>query len=877
MAATAFASIFPPTSFTTPTPETTPTIGVLASPGQAFGGPAVSAAHYYNDAFAFSRAWSAATRYLSLTQPEQRPSRETVQAFELLSKTPAALKELQAWYGNEVASHFRASVDVEVWKQPIPTQNASRVLQQTVQHLSQARSFYLSRPDGVSNEVLGQSAAGIFQQLVVQAIPRDRLQATLAHVFYQSMVTTMSRDCDYERCQSLGRCVCQLSLENMPIGELRMVGLGEAVAERAFALAVHHVLKGAAIERRCFQVDWNGQTSVVAKLRPWISECFAPFVQHVLQALHAGQGSTAGELDAKLLVSIAISTLGRFRVASLFDYVKAWPASEGAFADVQHYLAASQTLDDKSHLCESFARQISTRLLHAGASTTDILSIYINVIYAFRLLDKKGVLLEKVSGPIRTCLRGRDDTVAIIAASFLADVNTDGVVTGVETDKLCAAISAEVTKSTLVTRTQHKMLNFDDMTWVPDPIDAGPDFTATKSEDVLAYVLGLFDQEEFVKEVTTVLAQHLLHTTDQEYAKETRLVELFKSRFDATRLQAAEVMLKDVRDSVTLNRRLNQYTASRRAAPTPRELQAVIPEDGITIQDLCQSLGVIENSPQLHAALRVVATKRNSLYFAKRTRLPPAPPESSASVSSATQSDGDITVQVLSSFFWPQMRANDFDVPYALTRLEDSFTAAFTRLGNQRKLHFRRALARTDVKIELGDRTIEEADVPVWRASVIDAFATHGGEDENEDSGEITAEQLSETLRMDEELVADALNFWVSKRALYQSSPGCYAVLERLDMELATVQQARLVPEGISALQSQSSLFAEQTPVFEIFIKNMLQNGGPKSVGGIMGITGMLKMVLPTFTYGDDEVEFLLGGMEGRREVVRDGELWAVK
>ena len=48
-------------------------------------------------------------------------------------------------------------------------------------------------------------------------------------------------------------------------------------------------------------------------------------------------------------------------------------------------------------------------------------------------------------------------------------------------------------------------------------------------------------------------------------------------------------------------------------------------------------------------------------------------------------------------------------------------------------------------------------------------------------------------------------------------------------------------------------------------------------IEGMMGITNMLKMVNPAFVYGDDEVRWLLGEMERKGEVIRDGELWKIK
>ncbi|KAK3677305.1 hypothetical protein LTR78_002843 [Recurvomyces mirabilis] len=830
MAAAALASVFPATSFTTPTPETTPNIGILASPGQAFGGPT----DFLDDAVALNRAWSVATRYLSLGNFEnQQSSTEILQAIDLLSKNVCRRAELQAWYSNEIATHFRLNVDLSTWTQAVSLSNALHVLQDSVRQLMNAHAFYAGRPNAISAQWLTDAASNKFRQLVKRTIPADRLHATLASAFYERMTTTLAGYESYERCQNTGSCLCELSLDGIPIDDLSRVGLGGRYAERAFALSVHRLLNRA----------------------------------RTLQVLTSRDGSSQAELDASFLESMAVSALGRLRVASLFDYVKSWPASQGAFYDIQQHLASTQTLHDKAHLCDSFIRQISSRLLHAGASTTDVLSIYISVIHAFRLLDAKGVMLEKVAHPVRHYLRGRDDTVAVIAASFLADVNVEGTIAGPDAERGCAAITFEVANSGLAERKEQKMLNFDDMQWVPDPIDAGPDFKATKSEDVLAYVLGLFDQEEFIKEVTTVLAQHLLHSTDEEYVKETRLVELFKSRFDNSKLQAAEVMLKDVRDSVHLNRRLN--TQHRRAAKpiTPRDIQAAIPADGISLPDLCRTLGVVENAVQVHAALKLVASKRGNLYFAKRTRLPP---RASAEPPASSDNASDFDVQVLSSFFWPQMRANDFEMPTELADQEATFNIAFARLGNQRKLHFRRALARVDVRIELEDRTVDEHDVNAWRASIIDAFTAS-------DVDSLTVDRLLEDLQMDEELVLDALNFWTSKRVLFQRSAGEYAVLERLDMDTGGAPQVQIANEAISGLKSQDAVFKENSPMFEAFIKNMLQNSGPKEVGGMMGITGMLRMVLPTFTYGDEEVGELLAAMEGRGEVTHNADVWSSK
>ncbi|KAK0935174.1 hypothetical protein LTR29_013275 [Friedmanniomyces endolithicus] len=928
MAATAFrthhlsrqdriiASVFPPPNFTTPTPETTPNIGLLASPGRPFGGFNVTLP-VVDDAIRFNRAWSTVTRFLSLPihgafeKERQHVSPDIEDAMYQLCQHPRVRDDLLAWYANETGVHFSKYVlpKLSSWELPVPRPEAHSLLAKTIGLLGEAQEYYLREPSALLEKTSDPSRDAAYQDFQIrtieglhvrvrQSLPLPRLQDTMASLFYQQMKDSLRENGNPELCLNRKECQCSLDVELLLLVQLHETGLGGALGERAFAQAVHSILKKAAIERRCFQVDWSEQTTVMPMLRSWIETYVTPFVNRSLAALTGNCAPKMSEMDAARFASIAVANLGRRRTAAIFDYVKSWPASTSAFLDIQEYLACMP--HDKVHVCDSFIKQAKTRLLHAGASTTEILSIYANVIHSFRLLDARGVLLEKVAHPLRSYLRGRDDTVAIIAASFLADVGPDGHLINADSEEVCADISNEVANSALnAMDNEHKTLRYDDMNWVPDPIDAGPDFKASKSEDVLAYVLGLFDPEDFIKEVTTVLAQHLLQASDPEYVKEIRLVELFKSRLDATKLQAAEVMLKDVHDSVNLNKRINPAKGAHTEPPTPREIQAGIPDEGTTLQSLYTRYQGRIKPAQFHAALKLVAIKRQDLYFAKRTRLPPETPRTPIPAATTSNDRLDFRVQVLSSFFWPQMRANDFALPPDFQEREQGFRQAFARLRNQRKLHFRHALARVDMKLELEDRTIEEKDVPVWRASVINALAAPDWEADHDDSSETTAERLMSHLEMDEELVLDALAFWAAERIIYQPLPnsGHYAILERLDMDVPIPhptsthptesqqrhksqqhQDATAGPAMLSSalITSQTSLLHDNAPMFQAFIANMLRNGGAKEVGGMMGITGMLRMVLPAFTFGEAETAWLLEGMEGRGEVRRSGEAWSV-
>ncbi|KAL1587133.1 hypothetical protein WHR41_04305 [Cladosporium halotolerans] len=569
------------------------------------------------------------------------------------------------------------------------------------------------------------------------------------------------------------------------------------------------------------------------------------------------------------MATSAALSLVRKRTEALFDYVKVWPESKGALLDIKEHIVTATTLE-KVSLCTAFIRQVQQRILHAGATTVELLSVYVNVIHAFKLLDARGVLLDKVASPLRGYLRARDDTVSVIAASFLADIDPEGNLVAESDGKVCADIAKAAQTSSLEDTRDDRGLNWDDMNWVPDPIDAGSNHKYNKSEDILSYILGLFDQDDFIKEMTNVLAQHLLQATDPEFAKETRLVELFKSRFDPSKLQAAEVMLKDMRDSVMLEKRILPRRTRATSTPTPRDIQAAIPGEGITLPMLYRQFEGRMKHAQFLAMVKLVANRRNDLYYPKRGRLP-SPIDASPS-QQGTDSGEPMSFRILSSFFWPQLRSNKFAVPDKFAGTLNHTGEMFSRYSGQRRLEWQDALGRMSVTLELEDRTITEPDIPAWRASVINAFAS----DELDTGLSFTAEQLQKKLSMDSELVSDALSYWSHKRVLYQPIAAEYAVLERLDMDVAPTSNTAAEEEAFSAVRSEDAVLRENAPMFEIFIANMLRNGGAKEVGGMMGIANMLKMVLPTFTYGEEEVLFLLGEMEGRGEVVREGDMWKV-
>ena len=72
-----------------------------------------------------------------------------------------------------------------------------------------------------------------------------------------------------------------------------------------------------------------------------------------------------------------------------------------------------------------FKAAIRKRLLHTGASTTQILEMYVSMIRALRVLDSSDLVLNFIAAPVRTYLTGRKDTVRCIVSSFTKNKNSD--------------------------------------------------------------------------------------------------------------------------------------------------------------------------------------------------------------------------------------------------------------------------------------------------------------------------------------------------------------------------------------------------------------------------------------------------------------------
>lgn len=392
--------------------------------------------------------------------------------------------------------------------------------------------------------------------LFTYSLPQQRVNDILREMLYDRATAMLQIETTLQGKEK--QCMDRQS--SMLLQRLQDIGFGDSRMRRIFA-EVMSELMSMHIKRVCAG-RWHSDSNVAADLRYWVENRFARVICEVLSTLNTAPSrnptfrvdknrTMVVDNDIEITLKdcekwqeIAVNRLGVLRTQELFDIVNQWDNdSRGAIEDLKRYVTTTAA---RTHLTSAFSDTLSRRLLQPGAATTEILQMYIAIIRAFAVLDPKGVLLDRVVRPVRRYLRDRDDTIAIVVASLLADAQNPS-----PGPDVLLEIAKEMESSSNLTANEDDDadLDFDDMEWTPDPVDAGPDYKKSKHLDVIGSLISLFETKDFfIKEFQQVLGERLL-MEGRDYEKEIRVLELLKARFGEASLQACEVMLRDILDS----------------------------------------------------------------------------------------------------------------------------------------------------------------------------------------------------------------------------------------------------------------------------------------------------------------------------------------
>ncbi|KAI0187342.1 Cullin family protein [Xylaria flabelliformis] len=285
------------------------------------------------------------------------------------------------------------------------------------------------------------------------------------------------------------------------------------------------------------------QPRCIRQLSDWVENHYARLAVEVTTGLGAVEVSWT---DVEKWKETAVGRLATLRINELFDIVVSWPNSEGGIEDLRFAVTTPQR---RLQLTDAFSAALQNRLLHPGRSTLEILRTYIAMIRTFHKLDHSRVLLDRVAYSLQLYLCTREDTVRIIVSGLLSTPKE---------------VDSEVRKTKLVElvellydpnqyRSERQDEEWDDLSWVPPPVDAGSNYRRRKSEDVIGTLISaLGSPEVFIKEFQNIIGERLL--SDQaSFEQEIGVLDLLKKRFGESSLQACDVMIKDIQDSRRLD------------------------------------------------------------------------------------------------------------------------------------------------------------------------------------------------------------------------------------------------------------------------------------------------------------------------------------
>ncbi|KAJ1721325.1 hypothetical protein LPJ53_004149 [Coemansia erecta] len=275
----------------------------------------------------------------------------------------------------------------------------------------------------------------------------------------------------------------------------------------------------------------------------WDRPVLGPLVQRAQRA-----GAT---LDALLQTTAWVSSacmrgaqlaLLEVRQLELFSLVVEYPASARALDDLRMCCAGQPGMLRAT--ADRLQRDVCARLLHAGAATGDIVGFYAAAVGALGRVDRTGLVLWAVAGPIRRYLQGRSDAVACIVGELLDGALADGGPEG----------AAELSSAALLVEGEEE----PEGTWHPRPRDAQG--AGTAAADVAVQLLGVFDTDAYVRAFDGMLAGRLLRLAAYDASAEVRQVERMGGYLGARAVERSRVMLRDIAESRRLDGQISGAT-----------------------------------------------------------------------------------------------------------------------------------------------------------------------------------------------------------------------------------------------------------------------------------------------------------------------------
>ena len=482
---------------------------------------------------------------------------------------------------------------------------------------------------------------------------------------------------------------------------------------------------------------------------------------------------------------VAYEKFFELRNAELFDIIIDMPDSEPALRDLRDCLVETRA---DPRLVATLRTAFSSRLLHCGVNTSDILTQYISTIKAFRILDPSGSSLDKVSEPIKAYLVTRPDTARQIISSLTdsssmlyrellsssSAASQGGAAAGDEQPGVEAAAGGggfdKVSLQELIEDDggeEHGMLHKN---WRPEPPPgAGPGQMKNASGrvvDIIHTLVSIYGSKElFVKEYKRLLADRLLSSQSFDTEQDDQTLELLKARFGEGPLADCVIMLRDMYDSKLINKHLQ-----------------------------------------------------------------------------ASMIGPELTAIIISGLYWPKIKPAEFNHSPQVAKLLQSYEKAYETHKNLRKLEWIPQMGTVQVQLSFDDGRSLDLSVSPLQATVIAPFG---------EAPSLSLSRLSEIVGLSESNLRKLVFFWTQVGVLTETERDVFEVVEhQTEVTTALSSSASSSSSSTSHFSSEPTPSREPDELTEddllvvAFVRNMLQSTGAQPLETIYT---RLSMFLPDF------------------------------
>lgn len=235
---------------------------------------------------------------------------------------------------------------------------------------------------------------------------------------------------------------------------------------------------------------------------------------------------------------MSVELITKARANDMFEIVGEYPESMKAINELREYAMRS---DGMGYIGRVFKATVRKRLLHMGASTTQILEFYVSMIRSLRLLDPSELLLKFVESPVREYLKGRKDAVRCIVSSLTQGKESE--LHGELKEGGSLEYGADEDD-------EEKGPGID---WMPPQRHKELVVSSTnRGLDILAMLVSIYGSTDlFIVEYRALLSDKLLSSFSSKFSTDAEIsnLELLKIRFGEEALHSCAVMLKDIEDS----------------------------------------------------------------------------------------------------------------------------------------------------------------------------------------------------------------------------------------------------------------------------------------------------------------------------------------